>query len=321
MNILISVVICSYNPKPAYIKRVLEALKIQTLPRIQWELVLVDNASQKPLADSIDLSWHPHARHILEPQLGVVFARFRGLKESQGAISIFVDDDNVLDPDYLHHALKISENHPHLGVWGGQSTADFQGGTPEDWTRPMWPLLAIAQFDKDAWSNLDVSETMPVGAGMCIRKSVAQKYVDLVQSDPRRLTLGRRSDLLLSCEDFDIALAALDVELGLGRFSCLKLVHIMPIERLSEGYLLKLVKGIVYSRAIMDFLRNRPQDQLSWRRKVRYFLSSWLMSPRDRRFLKATKQAQHLAAKQIQKMQVDPDDSIVALPVYQHIKI
>ncbi|MEH2316950.1 glycosyltransferase [Nostoc sp.] len=321
MNIAISVVICSHNPQPAYLKRVLEALKTQTLPRTQWELLLVDNASQQPLADSIDLSWHPHARHILEPQLGLVFARLLGLKESQGATSIFVDDDNVLNPDYLYHALKISENHLHLGAWGGQSTADFQGGTPQEWTRPMWPLLAIAQCDKDVWSNLDLAETMPVGAGMCIRKPVAQKYIDLVQSDPRRLSLGQRGELLLRCDDFDLALAALDVELGLGRFSRLKLVHIMPIERLSEGYLLKLVKGIVYSRAIMDFLRNRQQDQLSWRTKVRYFLSSWLMSPRDRRFLKATKQAQHLAAKQIQKMQIDPDDSTVALPVYQHVKI
>ncbi|MHC5673365.1 glycosyltransferase [Nostoc sp.] len=321
MNILISVVICSHNPQPTYLDRVLEALKSQTLPRTQWELLLVDNASQQPLADSIDLSWHPHARHVLEPQLGTVFARFRGLKESQGAISIFVDDDNILNPDYLYHALNISDNHPHLGVWGGQSTADFQGGIPQEWTRPMWPLLAIALCDKDVWSNLDLAETMPVGAGMCIRKPVAQKYIDLVQSDPRRLSLGQRGELLLRCEDFDIALAALDVELGLGRFSRLKLVHIMPIERLSEGYLLKLVKGIVYSRAIMNFLRNRPQAQLSWRTKVRYFFSSWLMSPRDRRFLKATKQAQHLAAKQIQKMQVDPDDSTVALPVYQHVKI
>lgn len=321
MNIAISVVICSHNPQPAYLERVLEALQAQTLPRTQWELLLVDNTSQQPLVDGIDLSWHPYARHILEPQLGVVFARFRGLKESQGAISIFVDDDNVLDTDYLHHALQISENYPHLGVWGGQSTADFQGGIPKDWTRPMWPMLAIAQCDKDVWSNLDLAETMPVGAGMCIRRQVAQKYIDLVQSDPRRLSLGRCGELLLSCEDFDIALAALDVGLGLGRFSRLKLVHIMPIERLSEGYLLKLVKGIVYSRAIMDFLRNRQQDQLSWRTKVRYFLSSWLMSPRDRRFLKATKQAQNLAVKQIQKMQIDPDDSTVALSLYQFINM
>ena len=91
----ISVVICSHNPKPAYIDRVLAALKAQTLPLVDWELLLVDNASEPPLAETIDLSWHPRARHILEPELGVVFARFRGLKESQGAISVFVDDDNV----------------------------------------------------------------------------------------------------------------------------------------------------------------------------------------------------------------------------------
>ena len=79
MSITISVVICSHNPKPAYINRVLEALKSQTLSLSDWELLLVDNASQHPLANQFDLSWHPNGRHILESQLGTVFARFRAV--------------------------------------------------------------------------------------------------------------------------------------------------------------------------------------------------------------------------------------------------
>jgi hypothetical protein len=48
------------------LRRVLDALKAQTLPKEQWELLLIDNASKEPLAESWDLSWHPHARHIRE---------------------------------------------------------------------------------------------------------------------------------------------------------------------------------------------------------------------------------------------------------------
>lgn len=321
MEYPISVVICSHNPQVAYLKRVLEALKSQTLPLTDWELLLVDNASRQSLAESFDLSWHPNARHILEEQLGTVFARHRGLKESQGAISLFVDDDNVLDPDYLRFAIEIGESHPLLGVWGGQVAADFQGGPPEEWTRPMWPLLAIGEFDKDSWSNLDQAETMPVGAGMCIRKKVAQKYIDLVQADSRRFSLGQRGELLMRCEDFDIALAALDLGLGAGKFSRLKLVHIMPGSRLTEEYLIKLVKGIVYSRALMDYLRGRPQEQLSRRRKIRNFLYSFLMKPRDRRFMQATRQAQVMAAKQIKVMRDASGNTDFEPLVYQQIKI
>jgi glycosyltransferase involved in cell wall biosynthesis len=317
MEYSVSVVICSHNPNPDYIGRVLDALKSQTLPQTEWELLLVDNCSNPPLAGAIDLSWHPNARHIFEEQLGVVYARFRGLKESQGEISIFVDDDNVLDRDYLRLALAIEESYPILGVWGGQALPEFDGGSPEEWTRSAWSMLAISEFDKDVWSNLEKAETMPVGAGMCIRKQVAQKYIRLVQEDPRRLTLGRRGELLISCEDFDIALCALDIGMGMGKFARLKLTHIMPLRRLTEEYLLNLVKGIVYSRAIMDFLRNKPQEELSWRTKMRYFITSFLMSPRDRKFLKVTKQAQSMAAKQIREMNVDANISELSRPIYQ----
>ncbi|MGA7953145.1 MAG: glycosyltransferase [Gloeobacterales cyanobacterium] len=316
MEYPVTVVICSHNPQPAYLNRVLDALKSQTLPLTKWELLLVDNASNPPLAETIDLSWHLNARMIPEKQLGLVYARLRGLKESHGAISIFVDDDNVLDQDYLRSALEIGERYPLLGAWGGQALPEFDGGSPEEWTRSAWPLLAIAQFDKDSWSNLEITETMPVGAGMCIRKIVGQKYIDMVREDPRRLKLGQRGELLLRCEDFDLALCALDIGLGIGKFARLKLTHILPLRRLTEEYLLNLVKGIVYSRAILDFLRNKPQEQLSWRTKMRYFFTSFLMTTRDRKFLKVTKQAQSMAAKEIREMKADANISELSQPIY-----
>ena len=317
MEYPVSVIICSHNPQPAYLNRVLDALKSQTLPLTEWELLLVDNASEQSIAAEFDLSWHPNARLISEEQLGIVYARLRGLRESRGEISIFVDDDNVLDRDYLRSALEIGERYPMLGTWGGQAWPEFDGGSPEEWTRSAWPLLAIAEFDKDSWSNLEQSVTMPVGAGMCIRKQVAQKYIRLLQEDPRRMKLGQRGELLLRCEDFDLALCALDIGLGMGKFARLKLTHILPLRRLTEEYLLNLVKGIVYSRAILDFLRNKPQERLSWRTKMRYFITSFLMSPRDRKFLKATKQAQSMAAKEIREMKADANISELFRPIYQ----
>src|SRR5438045_2554303 len=87
----ISVVICTHNPRPDYLRRVLEALRNQTLPKKQWELLLIDNASSEPVAGNWDLKWHPNARHIGEYELGLTPARLRGIKESCGELLVFVD--------------------------------------------------------------------------------------------------------------------------------------------------------------------------------------------------------------------------------------
>ena len=60
----LSVIICTFNPRRDYLTRVLIALKRQSLPMVQWDLVLIDNASNIPLDDTYDLSWHISARLI-----------------------------------------------------------------------------------------------------------------------------------------------------------------------------------------------------------------------------------------------------------------
>ena len=95
----IAVIICTHNPRPDYLTRVLDALKAQTLPKEEWELLLVDNASTERLAETWELSWHPRARQIREDELGLTPARLRGIRESGGDCLVFVDDDNVLTTD------------------------------------------------------------------------------------------------------------------------------------------------------------------------------------------------------------------------------
>lgn len=107
MTNVISVIVCTHNPRRDYLDKVLESLKSQTLPIEQWELLLIDNASNKLCASEINLNWHPTARHIREEQLGLTHARLRGIREAKAGTLIFVDDDNVLDHKYLENTVKI----------------------------------------------------------------------------------------------------------------------------------------------------------------------------------------------------------------------
>lgn len=301
MKPVISVVICTYNPRHDHLDKVIKALMSQTLPMEQWELLLVDNASNQVLSSEIDLSWHPNAHHLREEQLGKTHALLRGIEQAVTETLIIVDDDNVLDTDYLEVALQISKNWPILGAWGGQIRPDFEE-PPPDWTKPYWWMLAIREFEQDKWSNLLHScETVPCGAGMCVRKVVAEKYAGLVSSNPKRANLDPKGKLLLRSGDLDLAFTSCDIGLGTGQFVSLKLTHLIPNNRLQEEYLLKLAEGNGYSGKILESFRNKMSTLLnsSWKNKLLEAYRLWQLAPRDRRFYKAFKRGSALAIQEI----------------------
>lgn len=296
----LSVIICTHNPRRNYLDRVLWALQEQTLPLQQWELLLIDNASDSILTSEVDLTWHPNARHIREEQLGLTPARLRGIRESQAKIIVFVDDDNILNPDFLEKVLNIGKEYPHIGAWGGQVYPEFEV-QPAEWTKPYWNLLAVREFNKDNWSNASwFNHALPCGAGLCVRKNVALKYKDLIQHDLQRLNFGRKGNSLSSCEDSDLALTACDLGLGTGTFTSLKLTHLLPEYRLQESYLLKLVEGIAYSGSLLRFIRTGEQPFQKSRVDKLAETYRLLRTPvRTRRFHYAREQGIKLALKEI----------------------
>jgi len=254
----VSVIICTHNARPDYFRRCLAALRAQTLPLEQWDLLIVDNCSDQPVAGAIDLSWHPDARVVSEPTLGLTPARLRGIRDARGDLLILVDDDNELASDYLQRAAAIAEEYPYLGAWSGQCIPQFDV-PPPPWTRRYWGALCIREFDRDVWSNLPLlPETMPCGAGLCARRQVAMHYLNLHERGLRALTLDRIGGSLVSGGDNDLAACACDVGLGVGLFSGLKLVHLIPAQRLTEEYLCRLIEGIEFSGVIFRAIRGTP---------------------------------------------------------------
>jgi glycosyltransferase involved in cell wall biosynthesis len=255
---LLSVLICAHNPRPDYLQRVLNALEAQTLSLDQWELILIDNASKEVLSTKWDLSWHPNARIVVESELGLTHARLRSIREATTDLLVFVDDDNVLAPDYLAEAMRIADAWPMLGAWGGQQFPEFEHGTPEEaWKIEFW----TGKLERDLWSNNYDRNTAPSGSGLCVRRVVASRYAELAQTDGLRLNLGRKGAGLNAAEDIDMDYVACDLDLGMGRFRSLHLTHLIPATRLSDEYLFRLCEGFGYSETILEALRGDPPDR------------------------------------------------------------
>jgi len=287
---LLSVLICTHNPRRDYLEQVLAALRAQTLPTSEWELIIVDNASATPVATQVNLSWHPRARVVVETTLGLTPARLRAIRETASDLIVFVDDDNVLAADYLAEAVRLANLHPHLGALGCSIRAVYEKEPEGEICQWVW-LLTVGEITQERWSNVSLAcletDSLPSGAGMVIRTNVARAWAQLTATDPLRTGLGRKGADLTGSDDRDMAATSLRLGLGTGKFPALRLDHLMPAGRVDRAYLLRLAEASAYGETILAFLHG-----LSWKpgqnSRTRRWLEAW-----ERRHLPPLAQAMH----------------------------
>ena len=251
----LSIIICTFNPRRAYLERTLAALHGQTLPSADWQLIVVDNNSSPSLASWLDLSGFPSARILTESKQGFTPALLHGLAAATGDICVLLHDDNLLAPGYLAEIGRIAREWPRLGAWGGGYEPEYET-PPDPHLAPYLAYLAVNPVVHERWSNAlyDYPAT-PCGAGMAVRTSVLRHWAGVTALDERRRSLGRHTDKLTSCEDFDIAFAAIDLGFGTGVFPSLTIRHLIPAGRVQLDYLRRLVEGHAYSTVLLHSFR------------------------------------------------------------------
>ena len=248
----ISVILCTYNPRKDYLGRVLDALIQQSLPHAEWELLIIDNASQSYLEDQLDLSWHSQGRVVREETLGLTAARLKGFREAQGELLVFVDDDNVLEVDYLAQVSYIAQQYPQVGALSGKSIPEYEI-TPEPWIQSFHQVLALRDLGDEVLTESHNSaernypSCAPVGAGMVIRRLAFMAYHSAATGNGQSLRLGRKGKQLTSGEDNDIILTILRDGWNVGYFPQLKLTHLISANRLNKDYMARLNRAATRS--------------------------------------------------------------------------
>jgi len=99
---------------------------------------------------------------------------------------------------------------------------------------------------------------VPYGAGLCVRREVADYYAQQVAANPLRQALDRFGQTLGSGGDMDIAFCTADLGLSYARLSTLHLTHLIPRERLEWDYIVRLYTGFAFSDEIIAALRGSP---------------------------------------------------------------
>lgn len=247
---MISVLLPTRNPHLGRLERTLDGLAAQSLPIQKWELIVVDNGSHPPLEQHfapriIDRS----TRVVVEPELGLTPARLAGIREARGEVLVFVDDDNVLSPDYLLEVAREFDARPELAAAGGPVLPDWEAPPPA-WTREFHGLLALRDLGREekiarGGPNVAWPSFSPVGAGLAVRAAAARAYATAVAADPRRRLLDRRGNNLYSGGDNDLVFTALHGGGDIAYLPSLTLTHLIPGSRLGCRYLARLNRGIM----------------------------------------------------------------------------
>jgi glycosyltransferase involved in cell wall biosynthesis len=235
----ITVILCTHNPDPGRLRRTLEGLRAQTMPVSDWDFVLVDNAStSEESIKACEASWHPTGIRLVEPRLGLAWARVAGIRTAERETLVFVDDDNILDPHYLEIATDILEKTPQQVACGGRVIPEFEVA-PDAWIEESQWLLAVRNFGSEALICHSLAEGYPffapLGAGMVVRRSALNDWLA-----KEKQFVGRTGTQLLGCEDCDIVVCAMANGGSVGYFPQLSLTHLIPRHRTEPAYLARL---------------------------------------------------------------------------------
>jgi glycosyltransferase involved in cell wall biosynthesis len=237
----ISVIICCFNSK-ARIAPTLTNLGKQVISnKMQWEIILVDNASTDNTGTIAAFVWESFNtaipfRVIQASKPGLTYAREKGIAEAKYKYVLFCDDDNWLSENYLETAFATMEKNPQVAACGGLGIPLFEIPEPI-WFHRFAEAFAVGPQDISIENNRLLCL---YGAGLVLRLSA---YYHLKEKGFTPLMTDRKGNQLSSSGDTELTNALVLIGYQLQYVPKMVFHHFLPHSRLRFEYLLRLYKS------------------------------------------------------------------------------
>ncbi len=253
----LDVCIVTHNPPRTVFELTLRAIARQTLPRDEFEVWIIDNASTPPLAET-DFAPLREAglpfRLIRENRLGNCFGRACAIASTSSDWLVFVDDDNELSDDYLATVKQIIHEKPRLGCFGGRMLLPPHYRVPNH-AKSVVKFLAIKDCGNQPLTNcVDCwGEWEPPTAGAAVRRPVLELFSQRIRQMRGSGQLGRRGrNGLMSGEDSLMMRGAYKLGLHCSYEPRLHFVHHIDPHRFGFWYLLRLLYCYGRSHVVLE---------------------------------------------------------------------
>lgn len=245
-------VICCYN-SAARLPETLRHLTTQYNPEdIEWEVIVIDNASTDPTAQVARDAWpiggRVPLRVVREQRAGLSSARIRGVAEAHYDIISFIDDDNWVPGDWIARIGALFAEHPEVGVSGARCEPEPEVAPPP-WFERLQGFYATGSQHASSGDVTDSPGTLLWGAGLNVRTQAACALLD----GPFGFLMSGRSGTSLGAgEDTELCYALREAGWRLWYDDTLVLRHFIPQGRLAWPYALRLMSGMGASAVMYD---------------------------------------------------------------------
>lgn len=237
---MLTVIICTYN-RAKYIGPLLESLAANTLPKSEYEILLVDNNCKDNTREICEqfAAAHPDLmfRYVVETEQGLSAAKNCGIREAHGDLIVYVDDDALVDSNYLSDYVDYMAAHPEVMALGGPIEPLYETAEPE-WMSPYTKALLTAWMNYGDKPREYPKGRYPGGGNAAYRKVVFDK-VGLFNTE-----LGRKGNLLLASEEKDIFDKMHSLGMKVIYIPGPVLHHCIPQAKLEEDYFNRLTLQI-----------------------------------------------------------------------------
>ena len=235
---IISFIICTYN-REQYIYECLSRLASNTVKE-GWEIVLVNNNSTDNTAAECERfveDYKPANYHyFLETQQGLSFARNRGIQEAGGDWFVFLDDDAMVEPDYIANLQKSLKAHPEAKAFGGPIEPFFEGEAPS-WLSP-WTLIFVSAINMGKVVKPFPKKHYPIGANMGVSRAAIERVGTFDTS------LGRVGNNLMGGEEKDLFNRLRAQQFSVLYFPDIQVRHCIPPHRTTDEFIARLGQGV-----------------------------------------------------------------------------
>lgn len=236
---MLSVILCTYN-RERYIYNVLQSIAAGGFG--DYEIVLVNNNSTDGTESECQrfAKDHPEVvvRYCVEKQQGLSYARNRGIMESQGEVLVYVDDDAVVNREYLQTYADFFNRNKEAVAAGGPITPRYDGCEEPSWMSHYTRQLVTGELNLGTREREFPKGAFPGGGNAAYRKSVFDE-VGLFNVE-----LGRKGNSLIGAEEKDLFDKMTSRGMKFYYLPNAILYHLIPPKKLTQDYFDRLTYGI-----------------------------------------------------------------------------
>ncbi len=258
----ITVILCTYN-RCQSLAKALESIVASLVPEsVDWEVLVVDNNSKdqtRAVIEEFRDLYPGRFRYLFETKQGKSHALNTAIREANGSILAFMDDDVLVEPTWLQNVTAPLGSGEWAGVGGrirAQQTFSAPSWLPLNGADDLGGMLALFDLGDRACQL----RSPPFGTNMAFPKTIFDKYGDF------RTDMGPCPGSEMRNEDTEFGRRLMSAGEKLWYEPTAVVYHAVPEERLKKEYFLRFWydhgRALVRERTVQPYILGIPRSLL-----------------------------------------------------------